>query len=216
MNGPRIPAGPSGAPAGDPGGPPGPERIAVGRAALLIAVALVLGILLIRVGNQGGGAPAAAPSTSTTTTAPHPTTTTVAAPNPSVKVLVANGSTTTGAAGFFTNKLKSQGWTTLAPTTAPKVTASAVYYASGQQKSADEVASALGIKSTAVQPLPSSIGVTGATAAGVVVVVGPDISTQVTSTTTTTAAPVTSATTTGSSTTAPATTAGSATASSGT
>ena len=100
-------------------------------------------------------------------------------------MLVANGSSTTGAAGFFTTKLSANGWGTLTATdTSTPVSGSAVYYASGQQGPATAIAASLGLKPSVVQPLTTSVPVSGTTGADVVVVVGPDLSSQVTTTTT--------------------------------
>ena len=111
----------------------------------------------------------------------HTTTTTTTPPSQAVKVLVANGSSTTGAAGFFTTKLSSAGWGTLTATdTSTPVSGSAVYYASGQQGPATAIAASLGLKPSVVQPLTTSVPVSGTTGADVVVVIGPDLSSQVT------------------------------------
>ena len=183
---------------------------------MLVVVVIVLGVVLIRSDGTNSRSRSAVHGT-TATTVPtvnvhvRATTTPTTVPRSSVNVLVANGSTTTGAAAFFTTKLKAAGWSTLAPTTAPKGTVSLVYYASAQQKAAQSVAAALGLKPTSVQPIPASPGITGATAADVVVVVGPSLASQVATpaatTTPTTAAPATTSTTTAPATTAPATTA---------
>jgi hypothetical protein len=176
-----------------PGRPeePGGTRIALGRALILLAVAVVVGVLCLQVGARPRvDAGTTVVTTTTTTTAPPTTTTTTkpSAPNPDVKVLVANGGTVNGAAAFFTTKLDADGWTTLTPGNATPVTASAVYYATGQQLPAQKIASSLGLASSAVKPLATATPVQGITGADVVLVVGPDLSSQVTSTTTTTAA----------------------------
>lgn len=186
MTGPFPPVPPPGRPE-EPGG----TRIALGRALILLAVAVVVGVLCLQVGARPRvDAGTTVVTTTTTTTAPPTTTTTTkpSAPNPDVKVLVANGGTVNGAAAFFTTKLDADGWTTLTPGNATPVTASAVYYATGQQLPAQKIASSLGLASSAVKPLATATPVQGITGADVVLVVGPDLSSQVTSTTTTTAA----------------------------
>jgi len=191
---------------------------------MLLAAALVLGIILIGVaarppvlagtstvatsvttttaaGTTTSGAGTAGSAASTTTTAPRSTTTThragtkrVAAtttttvPRSSVKVLVANGTSVAGAAGRYTQLLSGQGWATQAPVNASStVSASSVYYASGQQASASAIASSLGLSSANVQPLTASVPVAGTGGVGIVLVVGPDLAAQ-SSVTTTTAA----------------------------
>lgn len=156
-----------------------------------MVVAIVVGILLLRATTGTPANGSAATATTTTTTAAGQgtghggtTTTTTAPPNKNVKVLVANGSSTTGAAGFFTSKLTADGWGTLTATDASTtVNASAVYYASGQQSPAETIAAELGLKPSVVQPLTTSVPVPDTTGADVVVVVGPDLSSQVTTTT---------------------------------
>ena len=166
------------------GGPPGEDRISLGRALVLLVAGVVVGVLCLQVGGRppANPAPVASSATTTTTTVPHHTTTTTAArPNPAVKVLVANGGAVNGAAAYFTNKLKADGWTTLTPTNVTPVSSSAVYYASGQQASAGTVASDVGLPSSAVHPVATAPTVSGATGADVVLVVGPDLSSQVSS-----------------------------------
>lgn len=166
-------------------GPPGEERISLGRALVLLVVAVVVGVLCLQVGGRPPATPAPVVSSSatTTTTVPHRTTTTTTAPrpNPAVKVLVANGGSVNGAAAYFTSKLKADGWTTLTPTNVTPVSASGVYYATGQQASAGSVASDVGLSASAVHPVATGPTVPGATGADVILVVGPDLSSQVSS-----------------------------------
>ncbi len=98
-----------------------------------------------------------------------------------VKVLVANASQTNGVAAYYSGKLAADGWGTLTPTTATTAeSSSAIYYASGQRADALTIAAALGVPSSAVQPLASSVvPVVGATQAAVVVVAGNDLAAKV-------------------------------------
>ncbi|MHB1854841.1 MAG: LytR C-terminal domain-containing protein [Acidimicrobiales bacterium] len=161
-------------------GPRGP----VLRGVLLTALAVAVGIgVLSSISRIHTTNPVAAVSaTSTTTTAaPASTTTTTLATHPpaSVRVLVANGTSTPGAAGKLASKLNGDGYDTLAPTdTTSKASASAVYYAPGYQGDADAIASASGLTASAVQPLSSSVPVTVGSAE-VVVIIGPDIAASV-------------------------------------
>lgn len=163
------------------GGPPGEDRISLGKAVTLLVVAVVVGILCLQVGARPPANPAATTGATTTTTTAPPATTTTTAPPPStaVKVLVANGGAVNGAAGFFTAQLSGDGWGTLTPVNATPVNASGVYYATGQQQSAGTIAGELGLQPTAVHPLATGPPVTGSTAADVLVVVGPDLSSKV-------------------------------------
>ena len=186
MTGPEPPLPQAGAPGDPPGG--GGDRVSIGKALVLLVVAVVVGVVLLQVGSRGpAGLTASAPSTPTTTKAPGTTTTTAPVDKATVKVLVANASTTNNAAGFFSQKVSGSGWQTLPAVDATsKVATSTVYYATGQQAAAESIASALGLKSSAVQPLTTSVPVQGTTGVDVVVVVGADLSGQVTTTSSTT------------------------------
>jgi len=156
----------------------------MGKAIAVVVVALVLGALLLNVAARPPVDTASAtPSTpsATTTTTTHPkkstaTTTSTTVPRSSVAVLSANGTSVAGIAATISADLKGQGWNTLTPvdTTAP-VASSTVYYAAGQQASAATIASYLGLKPTAVQPLTTSAPVSGTNGVEVLVVVGPDL-----------------------------------------
>ena len=212
---------------GPPSPPPDPgragrssgDRVVVGRALVLLAVALVLGIVLIGVAARPPVLAGTSPTTTTTTTAPAAgttttvpgspttappasttaprststsrattttrrrsggtTTTTTTVPRSSVKVLVANGTTTPGAAGHYTQVLSGQGWATQAPANASATASSStVYYAAGQMASASTIATSLGLSSADVQPLTSSVPVSGTSGASIVLVVGPDLAAQ--------------------------------------
>lgn len=176
-------------PSGETAGSAGPVNL--GRAVVIIAVAIVLGVLLLQVGSRPvtnpQGTSAAASSGSTTTTRPPASTTTTIA-RASVHVLVANGTPVPEGATDYTDELQSQGWATLPPadTSSPVSGASTVYYAAGKQADAGALASALGLKSTAVQPLSSSVPVANVSGADVVLVLGPDLANNAPSTTSTT------------------------------
>ena len=142
-----------------------------------------------------GSSTTAAPSTTaphgstTTTPTTRPTTTPTTAPKSSTKLLVANGTSTPNAAANYTTRLQRAGWSTLSPvdTTTP-VSTSAVYYASGHKTEAQSLATSLGLKATAVQPLTTSVPVSGTTGADLVLVLGPDLASQSSSSSSTTAA----------------------------
>jgi hypothetical protein len=163
----------------------------MGRGVALVVVTFVVGVILLNVGSRppvdsaaGTSVPTttvpAGTSTSTTTTKPPTTTTTV--PRSSVHVLVANGTSLPNKATVYSDYLSAQGWNTLPPvdTTpgAPTVTASTVYYAAGNQAPADSIATELGLATSAVKPLTTSVPVSSTTGADVVVVVGPDLASK--------------------------------------
>jgi len=168
---------------GEMAGEDGPN---LARAAVVIVVAVVLGILLLQVGSRPvahlPGSTAAAAS-STTTSAPT-TTTTINRAN--VHVLVANGTSTAEGATDYANELHAQGWATLPPadTTTP-ATASNVYYSAGNQAAAAALANELGLKPAAVQPLSTTVPVSSVAGADLVLVLGPDLASRAPTTTST-------------------------------
>lgn len=176
---------------GPPQEPAGEHRIALGRAVVLIAVAVALGVYLLGVASRPPVQPTAqvTPATTTTsTTAPghHQTTTTTTVARGTVTVLVANGTSTPGVAGAYTSELQGDGWNTQRATnTTSPVSSSAVYYGPGEQAAANDIASTVGVASSAVQPLTTSAPVASTSGVDVLVVVGPDLAANAPTTTTT-------------------------------
>ncbi len=147
------------------------------RAALVVVLfAIVVGFVLAdATGNYGRRHRAASTTTTSVPTGTSSTTTTTVARS-SVKVQVANGSTTAGVATTITQQLQTLGWDTLPPVNASStVPASVVYYAANRKPQALEIASELKLAATAVQPLTTSVPVANASGDDVVVVVGPDL-----------------------------------------
>jgi LytR cell envelope-related transcriptional attenuator len=135
-----------------------------------------------------------APTTVPATTTSSTTSTTLARPDPStVSLVVINGTTTSGAAGYFTTKLNNAGYHTGSPldATATTVTSTLVIVSpTGTRAGGEAVAAALGLANSAVKvgapasaPLPAGV----LTGSDVVVLVGTDISGQTPSVPTTTA-----------------------------
>jgi hypothetical protein len=158
------------------------------RGIALIAVAVLIGFVLIGTGldtDSGGGSssPAALPAgaETTTTTAEDTTSTTVAEALPveQVRVLVCNASSTDGAGGRITDELNALNYATLDPSNCdPNIDETIVYFAEGFEQEAAGVASAIGAPETSVQalPVPSPVEVPdGQSAPNVVVLVGADI-----------------------------------------
>jgi len=148
----------------------------VGRAIVIIVVAVVVGVLVLRSGGHPAGL-AAPGGTSTTTTAPHQTTTSTTASHAGVKVLVANDSTTNGVAGGYATALRNAGWRVLVPTNAkpPARATSAVYYAANKRADADAVAAAFGLPAADIFPISTATPVANIGGADVVLVVGADL-----------------------------------------
>lgn len=169
--------------------------MAAGRAAAVLLVAVVIGIVLlnkvddpVRQVSAGGGGNTTEETTTTVAT-PVPTTL-PARPPAEVKVLSANGTKVNGAAGRTRDALKALGYNVLSPIeTKRPVEASVVFFTPGFDREAQTVAQALKLQPTSVQPLPAAdaLPVSDLRGANVVVVVGPDLAkpTGASSTTTT-------------------------------
>lgn len=193
-------------PGGGPAGPGGPAGNAGARGAILLAVAVILGIVLLQqfdddtggVGAVATGTDTSVPSddeeTTTTgrvglTTVPATTSSTAPArAKGDVKVLVANGSGIRGLAGNTSAALRNLGWATLSPVdaTSPQIEKTAIQYAEGYEAEAREIAASLSLPTTVVTPMasppvaPADLG-----DAKVVVVLGLDAPTVGSTTTTT-------------------------------
>ncbi|MGH9182144.1 MAG: LytR C-terminal domain-containing protein, partial [Acidimicrobiales bacterium] len=138
--------------------------MAAGRGAALLALAVLLGILLLSVSDGGPTGVVAGPSAtepddrstpSTPATDDRPidttvTTTTVPAARPpaEVKVLTLNGTNVRGAAGKANDVVKRAGFNVLAPADGTKGSPSAVFFTAGYEQEATTVASTLGIPIT--------------------------------------------------------------------
>ena len=157
------------------------------RGIALIIAALVAGFVLIGTGldsDSGGSSPAALPAgatdqTTSTTSATTSTTLAPGLPNEQVRVLVANASSTGGAAQRFTDQLNALNYATLPPTNFdPNREDTIVYFSEGFEREAAGVASAIGALETSLQPVPVPSPVEipdGQTAPNVIVLVGGDI-----------------------------------------
>lgn len=130
------------------------------RGALLIAAAVLIGVLLLNATDSGDGDPAASGGDPTdqvtTTTAPEAPPAAQARPAGEVKVLVANGAGVKGAAKGFSDFLGGLGYNVLAATnTTESAAAAAVLYAPGFELEAAAVAAQLGLGEGAAQPMPA-------------------------------------------------------------
>jgi hypothetical protein len=170
---------------------------------VLVVVVVVAIVLLSQAG--GGTSGASAPTTTagvtttgqlggTTTTSLSGTTTSTTTsggtPHPvsSVKVVVLNGSGKSGAAGAATATIKAKGYTMGAPSDAAasvKGKPTTVYYATGYEADASQVAGILGKSTTEPKPAATTLG-PGAQTANLVVVLGSDTAPADGSTTSTT------------------------------
>lgn len=142
------------------------------RGALLIGIAVIIGIVLLQVIDDGttgpigdGGSGASAGRVTTTTTPPgsSSTTSTTAATPPKtpaeVSVLVLNGSGRPGAASAQTNALKAKGYQTGSPADAPARTGNIVYYKAGFDRECTAVAAFVdGAPKVEAMPSPAPTG----------------------------------------------------------
>ena len=169
--------------------------MAAGRGALLLGIAVMLGIVLLNAADDAPGTEVVAtddlaePTTTEFADEETPTTVALRAPR-DVKVLAANGTRVKGAATRVKETLRIAGYNVLAPTDAPGADATTVYFVSGYQREAEAIATALGLAVTAVAPMPTPAPISDVGGAHALVIVGPDLA----GTTTTTAPPRTSTT----------------------
>jgi len=146
-----------------------------GRALAVLVVAVLLGVLMLQVGNRppvGGPGTAVSAHSASSASAASSTATTV--PRASVVVLVENGTSVKGAAGTYARYLQRQGWKVLPATdTTASTAATSVYYAPGQRAGAAQLARALGLPATSVTALTTSAPLGTTTGADVVLALGP-------------------------------------------
>ena len=163
------------------------------RGALLLAVAVILGIVLLHkfdsgtvaTGGQIATATTVARQTTTTrkvglTTVPPVTTTTVKArAKADVKVVVANGAGVKGLGATTTNTLKNAGYATLAATDATaNVDKTSIQFADTYDAEAREVAATLGLPATVAVKLSSPpVAAADIGDAKVIVILGTDFTT---------------------------------------
>lgn len=154
------------------------------RGAGLVAVAVIIGIVLLQViddgtsgpiGDRGNGGKGGAATSSTTARGGSSTTSTTKAGTPAklpaqVSVLVLNGSGQPGAATRQTNALKSKGYQTLTPADAPKRQGTVVYAKPTFDRECATVATNVA-GNPKVEPIPSPPP-TGSDKANCVVILG--------------------------------------------
>ena len=189
--------------------------IQVGRAAILLVVATLIGLALLHRGSGGGGnGGLVVAGGNTTATSPGTTPSSQFAPPGStntsstqavraksdIKVLVANGTGTAGLAGTVSTSLRTKGYNTLASTnSSQKVTATVIYFAPTYDADAIVMAGLLGLPPTAAKPMPSTaqLPVAALNGANILVIAGPDLASTSTATSSTTAGARSSTSTTG-------------------
>jgi hypothetical protein len=167
------------------------------RGALLLAVAVILGVALLNRFDTGTdpfaqrlSASGRATTTTTTTaaTAPPQTTTTAAAAAAAarlrapadVKVLPANGTGVNRFGARVGDELKKSGFNVLSPvdSTTKGVATSVVYSTAGYEADAADVAAKLGLPPTAVQAAAPPVKSTELRGANVIVLAGADLNSR--------------------------------------
>src|SRR4051794_26183602 len=154
------------------------------RGAALLAVAVVLGIILLQASDDNdpfntpvvAGRSTQSTNRDTSTTRPPASTTTTVALRAAaqVKVLAANGTTTKGLAGRFKDRLSAAGYNALAPTDASKKpqAVSVVYFATGYEGEARVIAQLLKVPDVKLMPQPPPVA--SLQGANILVMVGTD------------------------------------------
>jgi hypothetical protein len=181
---------------------------ALGRGIVLLAIAMVIGIVLLnatdaappgaQVTTKGTTPAKSSGGSSGTTTTVAPTTTLPTHAPRDVKVIVANASSVPKVGATVSDALKPPGYNVLAPANAAAVKDSAVYFVPGYDRDAAAIAAALQFPATAVKPVPNPPPLADSKGANVVVIVGADQAPRfaTATATTTTAKPAAGATTT--------------------
>jgi hypothetical protein len=162
------------------------------RGALLLGIAVILGVALLNTFDDGTDPFAqhlvAVDTTTTTTTAAAPATTTTTQPaTPAlrapadVKVLPANGTGVNKFGARVGDELRKSGFNVLSPvdSTTKGVTASVVYSTPGYEAEAADIASKLQLPATAVQATAPPIKPDELRGANVVVVGGTDLESRI-------------------------------------
>lgn len=171
-----------------PDAPPAAQG-SIAKGAILVAVAVIIGFVLIRddgiqgqssaIGADTGGDVEETPDDS----APDETTDSSTSSVPEardpadVRVLIANGTNVNGAAGRFNEALISAGYDAAGAVDAldKSATATFVYFTPGYEAEARAVAAELGASAENVTAQPSAPVVADTKLANVIVVIGPDL-----------------------------------------
>lgn len=162
------------------------------RGALLLAIAVILGVALLNTFDDGKDPfaqsllAAGGKVTTTTTAAPPEVTTTTAAAAPAlrapadVKVLPANGTGVNKFGAKVGDELKKSGFNVLSPvdSTTKGVTTTVVYSTAGYEADAVDVAAKLGLPPTAVQAIAPPVKAVELRGANVIVVAGTDLTSR--------------------------------------
>lgn len=133
-----------------------PDRGSVGRGTALVAVATILGIVVLQA-TDDKESPLGSGTARVTTTVPK-STSTVAEQTKKLKVLVLNASSKKGAAATLTQQLKDQEFDALDPGDAPAQAETVVYFKEGFEGGAGQVGQYVYPSGTSppIRPLPAA------------------------------------------------------------
>jgi hypothetical protein len=185
-----------------PADPDGDRRSTIA-GGILVAVAVLIGVVLLAKGftDDGGLVTTRKPEGSTgqqsqgaDVPATETTQTMVPVDPAAVKVFSANASGTKSGARLVADALEAQGFKGVAVGNAPTTVTSAVYFLPGSEAQAALVAQTLGLDSSAAVAMPSTAPVADLKGATVLVIIGTDGKLATPGTTTTTAAAETTTT----------------------
>ncbi len=143
---------------------------------VLVIVVLFVGATFLMVRSISPSASPGATTTTTTSTTPGSTPPRIVKSR--VSVQVANGTKISQLAAHYTQLLTTQNWDTLPAENGPSVKATVIYFRTGYQAAAKEVASTIHASTSAVRPLGKAVPVTGAQSDDVVVILGPNAKTS--------------------------------------
>jgi hypothetical protein len=144
----------------------------IGVVITILVLFVGLSFYFLRSSNAGTSTTTTVAGATTTTTAGSTTKTTL--PRGKVHVQVANGTSVSGLAGHYTQLLTIDGWATLTQLNSSKVSSTIIYYNPGFGYAATEIASEIGVPSSAIQPLNGLTPVANAQNDNVIVILGPN------------------------------------------
>lgn len=132
------------------------DRGSVGRGTALVAVAVLLGIIVLQA-TDDGESPLGSGAGRVTTTAVSKSTSTAPSQAKKLKVLVLNASDKKGAAKALADKLKAQKFDVLEPGNIPTQAETTIYFKEGFDKDAGSVGSSIYDSGTSppINPLPT-------------------------------------------------------------
>ncbi len=141
---------------------------------VLVIVVLFIGGAVVMLRSPGSSTPGA-PTTTTTATGSPTTTTTGVVNRAKVTVQVANGTTVTGLAGSYTQKLQLLNWATLPPgNSTTRAGQTIIYFNPGYVRAAREIAAEIKMPASIVRPRGGANPIANAAHDDIILVLGPN------------------------------------------